>query len=220
MIESLQKLEERALTFPEMAASIIVYNQETLRAANNFLLGVKGVMKEVTDAFGPMKKKTNEAHKAVVAQEKKYLEPLLQAEKSAKMQIGVYVRKRQEIRAEAERKAAEAERVKLQKQADIEAEAQRFENHGYREEAKEIRAKQPDHETVIVPDAPSLNGVQIRKNLTFEITDMSKVPDRFKSIDMKKIRAYIREHKEKAIEHDIPGIRIYYEDSVAASSGD
>lgn len=220
MIESLKQLQEKALTYPEMASDIIIHNAETLKGANKFLLAIKGMIKEITDAFKPMKQKTNEAHKVVVAQEREYLDPLFKAEKSAKLQIGIYVRKVEDERREAERKAYIAEQEQLREAAKIEAEAQKFENHGHHKEAEEIRETISAPVTKTLPDAPSLNGISVRKILTFEITDESMVPDRFKSIDTTKIRAYLREHKEKAIEHDIPGIRIFYEDSVAARSGD
>ena len=220
MIESLQKLQERALTLPEKAASIIVHDAKSLKGANDFLLGVKGVIKEIKDSFSQSKKKTHEAHKAVVAQEQSFLEAPLKAEKIAKLQIGVYVRKLEEIRLEAQRKADEAEAEQLKKQAEIEANAQRFENHGHHKEAEEIREQYVEPEIVKVPDAPSLNGVSVSKILTFEVTDESLLPRLFLSVDKVKIRAYIREHKEKAMDLTIPGLRIYYEDSVRASKGE
>ena len=220
MIESLKQLQEKALTFPEKASSIIVHDAETLKGANKFLLGIKAMIKEIKDSFIISKKKTHEAHKAVVAQEQSILEAPLKAEKIVKLQIGVYVRKIEEIRREAEREAAKAEAEQLREAAEIEADAQRFENHGHHKEAKEIRETITAPVAETLPDAPSLNGISVRKILTFEITDEALVPDKFKSIDTTKIRTYLREHKEKAIEHDIPGIRIFYEDSVAAKSGE
>jgi len=216
MIESLEKLGERALTYPDKASSIIIYDPESLRGANNFLLAIKGMLKEIKDAFGPIIDKAHKAHKEALNQRKKYDEPLLKAEKAIKLQIGVYVRKVEDERREAERKVAEAEAERLQKEAEVEAEAQRFENSGFLKEADEIRETKPVPIIETLPDAPSLDGVSISKRLTFEITDEEKVPRRFLSIDTVKIRAYIREHKEEAIGHDIPGIRIYYEDSVSA----
>jgi len=218
MIEPLEKLGERALGFPEEASSIIIHDAKTLRGANNFLLTVKGMLKEVKEAFGPIIEKAHKTHKEALAQKKKYDEPLLQAERSVKMQIGVYVRKLEDDRLEAARKVAAAEAERMRKEAEIEAEAQRFENHGHRKEAAEIRDTKPLPVIENLPDAPSLNGISISKNLTFEITNEAQVPRRFLSIDMVKIRAYIREHKEAAIAHDIPGIRVYYEDSVRARS--
>lgn len=220
MTESLQQLKERSLTFPEKASAIIIHNDETLKGANKFLLAIKGMIKEIVDAFKPMKQKTNEAHKAVVAQEKHYLEPLYRAEKSAKMQIGVYVRTIEAKVREAQRKADEAEAERLKKQAEIEANAQRFENHGHHREAEEIREKYVEPEIVKVPDAPSLNGIHLTKRLTFEIIDESLLPRLFLSVDKVKIRAYIKEHKEKAMGLTIPGLRIFYETSVSAKSGE
>lgn len=215
MNESLEQLQARALTYPEMASAIIIHDAETLKGANKFLLGIKGMIKEVTDAFKPMKKKTNEAHKAVVAQEKHYLEPLFKAEKSAKLQIGVYVRKVEEERAEAERKAYEAEQKQLKEAAKIEAEAQRFENHGHHKEAEEIRETIPAPVIETLPDAPSLNGISVRKILKWEVSDFSQVPRIYLMIDSAKVGAAVRTSKG---EIEIPGIRIYFEDSVSARS--
>lgn len=220
-MEKLQQLHERALTYPEQANSIIIHNPETLKIANDFLLAVKKMLKEIGDAFGPIIEKAHKAHKEALAQRKKYEEPLLKAERAVKQQIGVYVRKQEEIRREAERKAKEAEADRLRKQAEIEAEAQRFENEGYFEEAEEIRAQESETtDAAIVPDAPSLNGISVRRILDFEIIDEEKIPRRFLSVDSKKIREYLREHKEKALDLDIPGIKVFYRDSVASRAGE
>ena len=109
----------------------------------------------------------------------------------------------------------------MRKEAEIEAAAQRLENHGHRKEADEVRETKPVPVVETLPDAPSLNGVSLSKRLTFEITDEEKIPRRFLSVDNVKIRAHIKEIKDKIIGNeslDIPGIRIYYEDSVSARS--
>lgn len=223
MIESLEKLGERALTFPEKASAIIVHDAETLKGANNFLLTVKGMIKEIKDSFSASKKKTHEAHKAVVAQEQSLLEAPLKAEKTVKLQIGVYVRKVETERAEAERKAYEAEEERLRKEAEIEAAAQRLENHGHRKEADEVRETKPVPVVETLPDAPSLNGISLSKRLKYDVINFGEVPGNFlnpnweeyfhKMIDSKAVTAYIKEHGKGT---QIPGLRIYYEDSVSA----
>lgn len=228
MIESLEKLGERALTFPEKASAIIVHDAETLKEANDFLLAIKAIIKEIKDSFSASKKKTHEAHKAVVAQEQGILKAPLKAEEITKLQIGVYVRKVEEKRREAERKIYEAEQERLRKEAEIEAEAQRFENHGHRKEADEIRETKPAPVVETLPDAPSLNGVSISKLLKWEETDLSKIDRKFLMIDKSKVNEFIKENREKILNSlnspdrfppvDVLGIRFYLEDSVSARS--
>lgn len=223
MDETLNQLKTRALTFPEKASKIIVHNDETLKAANNLLLGIKAMIKEITNTFAPMKKKTHEAHKAVVAQEKTYLDPLYSAERIAKNQVAVYYRKKEKERQEAERKAEEARQRELQKKVELEAEAQRFENHGHVEEAEEIRKTEVETEQVEVPDAVELEGGHVSRIIDYEILDESKIPDRFKSFDPKKFRPYLKEIKDKIKGDeclDIPGIRIFFRDSVRIKAED
>ena len=213
MIESLEKLGKRALTFPEKASSIIIHDAKTLKGANNFLLGIKGMLKEIKDAFSPIIEQTHKAHKEALNQRKKYDEPLLAAEKTVKLQIGVYVRKLEEIRQEAERKIYEAEVERLQKEAEIEAQAQRLENHGHRREAEEVRETKPTPVVETLPDAPSLNGISISRILKWEVSDFNQVPRLYLMVDSSKVGAAVRANKG---EIEIPGIRIYKEDSVSA----
>lgn len=224
MIESLEKLGERALTFPEKASAIIVHDAKTLKGANDFLLGIKGMLKDIKEAFGPIIDKAHKAHKEALNQRKKYDDPLLKAEKAVKMQIGVYVRKVEAERAEAERKAYEAEEERLRKEAEIEAAAQRLENHGHRKEADEVRETKPVPVVETLPDASSLNGISLSRRLKYAVEDISRVPKQllkedwekyfYEMIDSKAVTAYIKEHGKP----QIPGLIIYYEDSVSARS--
>ncbi len=219
-MESLQILRERALSFSQGASSIIIHDAASLKTANDFVLAVKSLRKEISDAFNPIIEKAHRAHKEAIAQKNKYEQPLVRAENAIKLQIGVYVRKKDEERKEAEKKAREEEQKRLQEEAEIEAEAQRFENAGYIKEAEEIREKKPEQEVTVLPDEASLKGISVKKIWDFEILDEEKIPRRFLSVDSTKIREYIKEVKDKILGNeslDIPGIRIYARDSVAVS---
>lgn len=68
---------------------------------------VNGLIKKVKETFGPIKKKTDEAHKEVVAQEKRHLLPLETAILTIKQKIGTFDLEMKRRREEEERKALE-----------------------------------------------------------------------------------------------------------------
>lgn len=224
-MESLQVLRERALSFSQKASSIIIHDAASLKIANDFVLAVKVMRKEISDAFNPIIEKAHRAHKEAIAQKNKYEQPLVRAENAIKLQIGVYVRTKEEERREAERKAREEEQKRLQAETEVEAEAQRFENAGYIKEAEEIRETKPEPDVAVLPDAPSLNGISIRKILKYKVLDIRLVPKEllkknwqeylYEMIDSMAVTKYVKEHKGKM---DIPGLIVYYEDSVAVST--
>jgi hypothetical protein len=65
------------------------------------------------------------------------------------------------------------------------------------------------------PGSPKVKGISTRKKWTFEIVDSEKVPDKYKTIDMKKIRGVVQALKADA---HIPGVRVYAETIMSAGS--
>jgi hypothetical protein len=210
---SLEKLEQEALGYPEKASGIIVHSNETLNAANEFLKSVKGMIKEIKDAFSPMKKKAKDAHTEIVAQEKRYLEPLIKAEGEIKLRIGSYMEEQERKAEETRKKAQEEEEKRLAAAQVMMEEAAHMEDKGQVQEAQDLRSRIPEQKSTPVPVPPKLEGTHISRLYKWEVTDLRKVPVEFLMIDRAKVTAYVNAHKERA---NIPGIRIYTETNVSA----
>lgn len=208
-------LSSEALTYPAKAQEIKVRDQVSLDTANAFLRGVKGLLGKIAETFDPIIKQAYEAHRAAIEQRKKHEEPLLQAERIIKVEIGRYLTEQARIRQEAEerarREAAETERRRLEAmQAAIDAEnagkAEEAEKHF--EEAITIEPPKP-----AIPEAVKAQGTFLRKELKWRIVDLTVVPREFLALDRAKIEAIFRIQREKM---SIPGIEVYQDEIVVS----
>ena len=118
-------------------------------------------------------------------------------------------RKADELAAEKERKRLAEE----QRKADERAEAEQRERTA-RAENLEERAE-TKQAAPLAPAAPKVTGISTSKKWLFQITDPSKVPDQYKTIDEKKIGGVVRALKGDT---DIPGVRVWQESTMAARS--
>lgn len=211
-MESLEKLNQEIQIYPDQASRIIIYDNKTLKSANEFLLDIKALRKKVAETFDPIIEKAYKTHKEAVAKKKEFEQPLIKAEGAIKLQIASYMEEQRKIREEAERKAREEEEERLRIQIKTEKEAKRLENAGYTQEAEETRRNIPGPKSAILPEIPILNKTQVKKVLKWEVVDFEKIPRQFLQIDSAKVTAHVRAYKDKV---NIPGIRVFYESSVA-----
>lgn len=100
------------------AAEFKITSQGSLECANTMRQGVKALIKEVTDTFGPIKQKTHSAWKEAVAQEKKHLDPLEAADKSLKDKMGQYLLVEQAERQKETDRLAEIARKEREKEIE------------------------------------------------------------------------------------------------------
>lgn len=209
----LEKLKAEALGFPSRAKKIIVHDNKTLSIANDFLLAVKALRKEIADTFDPIIEKAHRAHKEAVAQKKRYEEPLVEAEKEVKLQIASYMDEQRRIQREAEEKAKREEEERRKKEAEILKRAKKYEDAGMKEEAEVIKNEIPLPALVDVPSAPQLDGVKISKIWKWRVVDKNLVPRKYLIVDSASVTRDVKASKGQI---SIPGIEIYQEDSVAA----
>jgi hypothetical protein len=118
-------------------------------------------------------------------------------------------RKRQEEQAKAD-ELARKEREKLEQRA-AKAEA------GGKAEKAELLQRQAAATVapVVQHQAPKVAGISERLVWRFEITDPTKIPREYLSVDEKKIGGVVRSLKGDA---NIPGVRVYSESVVAAGA--
>jgi hypothetical protein len=208
-------LSSEALTYPAKAKEIKIRDQVSLDVANAFLRGVKGLLGKIAETFDPIIKQAHEAHRQAIEQKKKHEEPLLQAERIIKTEMGRYLTEQARIRQEAEEKArretAEAERKRLaEMQAAIDAE-----NAGKPEEAEkhfeEAIAIEPPKP--VIPEPVKAQGTFLRKELKWRVFDLNLVPREFLVLDRQKVEQVFRIQREKM---SIPGVETY-EDPIVVS---
>jgi len=209
-----KELETRVTVSVVKAGELIVRDQESLSKANDFLLGVKELRKEIDEVFGPIIEAAYKAHKEAVAQKKKFEEPLLKAEQMVKSKIAGYLAEMERIRKEQEEMKRRAEEEKrrieeeaLRKLAEIEKET---EIEQVIQVANEKIAIVPEVE---VMEKPQTVGIAMREVWKFEIVDEMAIPREYLMPDLAKIRKTVQALKGEA---KIPGVRIYSEKELMA----
>lgn len=196
-IEELEEIKSRARLLPERASLISVHSTATLTRANEFVKGVKLMMKEYDHAFDDVITGLRELKKKAVNKKKEYYEPLVKAEMIAKAEINRYLDKLEEIEIKARAKAAEEAEKRFKEARELEAE-------GKPEAAEALR----EEETTVapIPVAPKIEGSHRKKLWTFEIIDETKLLRRHLMPDEVAIGKEAREKKDKA---NIPGVRVF-----------
>jgi len=199
-----KELKTQALVLPEKAGFITVHSQTTLDRANEFLKTVKVFRKNVKDFFGPIKKNLNKAKSELMERINFLDNPAEKAEKIVKKEIERYLAEQEEKRLKAEEEARQEKEKAFEK-------AREAEKLGFEEEAEKIRKEETKLATPLPPPVKA-EGTHLRKNWTYEVTDITKVPREYLVLDSVKVNAIVRADKEKT---NIPGIRAYQETSVS-----
>lgn len=206
------ELEQQAMTWPEKARAIAVRDQESYNRAAGLLISIAGLEKEIIDHHKEPKQKAFEAHKAIVAAEKRLLEPLAEAKGIIKRAIGAFEQEQERIRQEAERKARE-EAARLEEEARLKLAVQAEEMGAPAETVQEIiDTPMP----MAVPAAPRTfqraAGVSTRRIWKWEIVNEKEIPREYLMIDQVKINGIVRAMGGST---KIPGIRVYEETGIS-----
>jgi hypothetical protein len=206
------EVKTKALELQARVKLIAVHDQATLDAANDFLHDIDVMLGQIDKTFNPQIAKAHDLHKSLLAEKKKFTEPLELAKKVVGQRIAVHVTALLEKRREAERArlAAEDEARRLaektvEKVRDLEANG---------EEGKAARMVERVHDQVNkiieaapeIPDEAATAGLVIREDWKFSIVDASLIPREYLVPDEKKIGRIVRALKGDA---NIPGVRAY-----------
>lgn len=201
-----------ALTIVAQAHAIVIRDQTSLTLANNQLIFIKKMAREIDAEFEPQIKGAYAVHKSLVAQKKKWMNKIKDAEDILTPKIVAYMTEADARRFEAQR-AAQLAAEKVERIAEETADqasafiAQgRFaESQKLVEEAaakiEEARAAMP-----IIPEKAKAEGTSLRETWDFEITDAALIPREYLMPDIKKIGGIIKETKWQTA---IPGVRAY-----------
>lgn len=175
---------------------IIVFDQQSYEAAGAMLQQIAKIKKGIQAEFAEPKKKAHDAHKALTALEKRFLDFASQGEAELRSKMAHYWQAEQKrIEAEQERKRLEAEKMM---QTAMEAEAA-----GDTENA-EIYTALAAMEEATVTVAPKTAGVSMREVWSAEIIDVNKIPREYLIPDMAALNALAKAMKR---ESNIPGVK-------------
>jgi hypothetical protein len=202
------ELESQALSWPEKAKAIIISNQESYNQATGLLISIADLKKEIIDHHREPKQKAFETHKAIVAAEKRLLDPLVESETIIKRGLGAFIQEQERIRQEAQRKADEEAR-KREEEARL-ALAVEAEKHGATEEtqAEILNTPMPIMRPVVAPSFQKAVGIGASAKPVYKwrVTNEALIPRKFLTIDQVKINAQVRAF---GATEQIPGIEIY-----------
>jgi len=119
-------------------------------------------------------------------------------------------------RAQEQEEAARVRRDKEQERIHKERLAAEADARERSARAETLEARADSSVTApLAPATPKIKGVSTPKVWDFEITDASKVPDQYKTIDEKKIRGVVKALKADA---NIPGVRVYQKTQIRSTS--
>ncbi len=215
-----EELLEKEVSSVEMqAAAIVIRTDEDLVQAKQFVAGIKSVAKRVEEFWRPVWDASYRTYKTVVDRKKAMLDPLTNAEKTAKREISRYVTEQDRMRRE------EAERLRRLAQEEMERklnEAAQAENKGDAAGAEYALAEAEMYESaalskVPVAAAPKVEGMSQRKTWAIDSIDLSQLPCEFAGVllrpaDDKAIMNLIKASKGTI---KIPGVK-YKEDYIIA----
>lgn len=119
-------LEQKALSWPDKARSLVVTNQRSYDLAGVLIKGIKDLRAEVNDTFDPIIKKNREALETSRAQKAKSADPLDEAERILKSSRVTWSQEQEQLRLERQQQAdREAEEQAAKQRAQEMADAKR-----------------------------------------------------------------------------------------------
>lgn len=210
--------DKAVTTIAGKCREIVIADQPGLTEANNLLKGIKELRRQVDAEFDPGIQEAFAHHRTLVAQKRKWADPLDQAEKALKPKIANYL-------LEQDRLAQEAARREREAQDKIRQVADKASDEAY----DKIKVGDLDEADEVVADAqakidqiqaarpapiakPVAAGTSLRQVWTFRIVDPALVPRAYLLIDEQKLRTYARLMKDQA---QVPGVEFYAEATVA-----
>jgi hypothetical protein len=198
------------------ANQITVETAEDYEMACSFLTLIAARRKQVSETFGPIVQKAHAAWQEAIAQRKKFLDPLNDAELNVKRKVSTWrIEQERARKAEEDRLAAIAKR-----EADERAleEAAALAANGEKELADMVlqeAAAAPAPVVVVAPSVPKQESIAKKTTWRFRIVDEALIPREFLSPDEVKIGAIVRSRKNLV---KIPGIQVFADESVAVRS--
>lgn len=209
------KIEAKTKDVVAQAERIEITTDHEYETVGGFLKGLVSLKKDISSTFDPITKKLHAAHKETVAQKKRRMGPVEEAERIVKGKIGFYLTEKERRRREEEEKLRELARKQEEERRLAEAEA--LEKEGKKEEAEAVIDEPVETPAVVIPDTtPKVEGISKPRQIwKFRVQDASKVPAEYMKVDEVKLGGVVRATKGTL---KIPGVDIYSETVVAVQA--
>ena len=209
------QLHKQNLSIIEQAQEICVFNSDDNKLANALLSLVKNSQKAIKEFFKPEKDKAKELHKQIVAKEKTFLDPLVEAEGRIKSSIAKYLEEEREEREAQEREirieVEKKEKIRLAEIAKREEELRKAAGFLSPEQIAEEQRKIEEANRkefmveVKVEKEEAPKGQITKYNYSAEVVDFEKLPSQYKTANMPMLNGLARVQKETL---NIPGVKV------------
>ena len=213
--KDVQKIEADSFDLMKRIKGRSVKTHDDMLEASTDLRIIKTMEKHVSEVRKGITRPLDESKRRIMDHFRPFLERLKAAETLCKDEIEAYQanerRKESErLRREEEKRKKEAKR--LEKQAAEAREAGRDDRADILMDRATEKERSPLTRDSVKPQP---KGVHTRTVYKFEVTNPDVVPDVYKMVDEAAIRKVVNALKGKI---DIPGVRIWSEESVSARS--
>lgn len=212
------QLTAEAMGLALQFAKYSVLTHEEYIEANNLLSGVKRKIKRLEDLRKSLTAPLDKSKSNIMDLFRPPTDALMGARDRIDAEMQMWRRKQETIRLEQERKAQAAARAEEEKQRlALLKKAEKAEVKGNAEKAEELKEQAA---TVFIPppviasSIPKLEGMSVRVDWDFEVTDVAAIPREFLVADLVKIRGVVRAMKGTS---SIPGIRVFSKEIISNS---
>lgn len=179
-MELTNELPKEVVDYPVTAMALTVTDQTTYGAAGDAVKTLKNFKKQITDFFGPMKKKAHEAHKEISTKEKEALAPLVEAESLVRLRMNTFLQEQERKRREQERKELLAAQLKAKKEKEaLEKRALAAMESGKEEKAEDLIEQAEDVYAAPISTPAAVAPIRTGETLTtmadklaVEVTDL------------------------------------------------
>ncbi len=206
------------------ARELVIRDGDSYVVACDYQRGWAALEKEIVDTFRESKRKTDAAHKEVVAMEKRHLQDLQIARKILGPKIATYMEEQARSRREEERR--------LQLEADNEAEKERLDQalaldrEGLKEEAGLLLSEPLDAPVIVAPkNIPDAKGISARQTWKAQCVSLKTL---IKAVADGKVSELALQPNETFLNSqaralkgtmDFPGVRVWSERSITTRTG-
>lgn len=225
--------EREGATLAAYAHDLAIADADTFTAAATWVREVATPLKaQIRETFRPRIEQAHALHKGLLADERRFLGPVEDAERIVRGKLADYDQDQARLRREAEA-AAQRERERLEREARAQAAAVQRALHAAAEDRRlaEAVALEAAGDTtgaahliaapLVVPVVapapvfqprppvaapPRVEGVSFRDEWDFRITDEAKIPREYLVVDQKKIRGVVKAMRQAT---RIPGVEAF-----------
>lgn len=221
-----EKVAEQSSALVQNAVSIQVTDSDTQTKASDMLLSVAAMIGQIESTFEPMKAAAYKAHRVICEQETKLKNPLVEAQKALKKQIGEFVLEQQRIaqKQQDDLRAEEMERARLASVAEGQdlaiQDAVELEAQGNIEAAEAVLANPapaPLRYTApasVAPAVAQVSGVTIRTDWDFRVVNEKLIPREYLLVNEAALGSLAKTTKGKAT---VSGVEFFPKPVVSSS---